>query len=89
MLVLTRRTGQSIIIGDGIEVVVSQVKGSGNQAQVRLGIVAPRGVRVLRREVFDAIAEENRLASATSSDSVGLLESISGNSLTREKTPEQ
>ncbi len=64
MLVLTRRTGQSIIIGDGIEVVVSQVKGSGDQAQVRLGIVAPRGVRVLRREVFDAIVEENRLASA-------------------------
>ncbi|MGE5484578.1 MAG: carbon storage regulator [Ignavibacteriales bacterium] len=89
MLVLTRRTGQSIIIGDGIEVVVSQVKGSGDQAQVRLGIVAPRGVRVLRREVFDAIAEENRLASATSSDSIGLLESISGNGQARENTSEQ
>lgn len=89
MLVLTRRTGQSIIIGDGIEVVVSQVKGSGDQAQVRLGIVAPRGVRVLRREVFDAIAEENRLASATSSDSVGLLESIRGNGQTRGAPPEQ
>jgi carbon storage regulator len=63
------------VIGDGIEVFVSQVKGSGDQAQVRIGIVAPRGVRVLRREVFDAVATENRLASASNGD---LLEKLEG-----------
>ncbi len=63
MLVLTRRVGQSIVIGDSIEVVISQVKGAGTQAQVRVAISAPQGVRVLRKEVLDEVVAENRLAS--------------------------
>lgn len=59
MLVLTRKTDQSILIGDDIEIHIVQVKGSGPGAQVRVGIVAPRGVRILRKEILQAVKEEN------------------------------
>lgn len=62
MLVLTRRVDQSILIGDGIEIRVVQIKGSGAGAQVRLGIVAPPGMTILRKELLDAVREENRRA---------------------------
>ncbi|HKG35485.1 MAG TPA: carbon storage regulator CsrA [Solirubrobacterales bacterium] len=62
MLVLTRRSNQSIMIGDDVEVTVLAVSGE----KVRLGISAPTEVPVFRREVFDRIAaeraEENGLA---------------------------
>lgn len=61
MLVLTRKVNQSIMIGDEIEIVVLEVRGE----QVRLGIKAPREVPVHRREIYDAIADENRQASQT------------------------
>ena len=54
MLVLTRRPGQSIMIGDGVEVQVLSVAGE----KVRLGITAPRDVAIFRDEVFDRIAAE-------------------------------
>ena len=59
MLVLTRKTNQSIMIGDEIEVSVLAVSGD----KVRVGISAPRDVPVFRREVYLSIQEE-RLASA-------------------------
>ena len=55
MLVLTRKVNQSIMIGDDIEVIVLEVRGE----QVRLGIKAPRTVTVHRREIYDAIQQEN------------------------------
>ena len=61
MLVLTRKVNQSIIIGDGIEVVVLEVRGE----QVRLGIKAPRNVEVHRKEIFEQIHAENEAASGT------------------------
>jgi carbon storage regulator len=48
MLVLTRRIGETIVIGDGIEVLISAIKGR----QVRLGITAPVSVRVARQELL-------------------------------------
>jgi carbon storage regulator len=60
MLVITRKLDQSIIINGNIEVLVIGI----NKEGVRLGIKAPREVQVHRREVFDAIAEVNRAASA-------------------------
>ena len=51
MLILARRTNESIVIGDDIEVSVVDIKGD----QVKLGIKAPRQVKVYRREVFEAI----------------------------------
>jgi carbon storage regulator len=58
MLVLTRRPGQSILIGDGIEVVVVRVEGD----RVVLGIEAPREVRVVRGELLRAVEAENQVS---------------------------
>ena len=56
MLVLTRKPGQSIMIGDGVEVQVLSVAGE----KVRLGITAPRDVSIFRNEVYDRIENESR-----------------------------
>ena len=53
MLVLSRKSMQRIVIGDGIIVTVLEIRGS----KVRLGIEAPRNVRVVRSELQDAIPE--------------------------------
>ena len=58
MLVLSRRPGQSILIGKDIEVVVLGSDG----VQVRVGIRAPREVTVLRRELLKQVEEESRRA---------------------------
>jgi carbon storage regulator len=55
MLVLTRKPGQSIMIGDGVEVQVLSVAGE----KVRLGITAPREVAIFRNEVYERIESEN------------------------------
>jgi carbon storage regulator len=58
VLVLTRRTEESVVIGDNIIVTVLGVEGE----KVKLGIDAPRDVTILRRELLDVIAQQNRLA---------------------------
>ena len=58
MLALTRKKGESIIIGDDIEIVVLSTQGE----QVKIGIVAPKSVSVHRKEVYDQIQNENREA---------------------------
>ncbi|HET8593151.1 MAG TPA: carbon storage regulator CsrA [Solirubrobacterales bacterium] len=55
MLVLTRKPGESIMIGDGVEVQVLSVAGE----KVRLGITAPRDVAIFRNEVYDRIESES------------------------------
>jgi carbon storage regulator len=64
MLVLTRKPGQSIMIGDGVEVQVLSVAGE----KVRLGITAPRDVSIFRNEVYDRIESENAAAAADEGD---------------------
>lgn len=64
MLVLTRKKGESIMIGDTIEVKIIAVEGD----QVKLGIDAPRSVKVHRSEVYKAIQEENKAALNASID---------------------
>lgn len=59
MLILTRKPGESIVIGDDIVVKVVET-GKNN---IRLGIEAPRDVTVLRQEVFESIQKENILSS--------------------------
>ncbi len=54
MLVLTRKTNQSIMIGDDVEVTVLAV----SRDKIRLGITAPRDIPVFRKEVFISIKEE-------------------------------
>ncbi len=60
MLVLTRKLGEVIKIGDKIKVVVVSVEGG----SVKLGIEAPDEIPVHREEVYEKIASENRVASA-------------------------
>ncbi|MCR2806733.1 carbon storage regulator CsrA [Paenibacillus soyae] len=62
MLVLSRRTGESIVIDHNIEIVVVGVEGD----QVRLGIRAPREIDIYRKEIYEVIQEENKKAAAGS-----------------------
>lgn len=64
MLVLSRKTTESIMIGDHIEVKVLAIEGD----QVKLGIIAPKSVKVHRSEVFEAIQEQNKEALNVSAD---------------------
>ena len=56
MLILTRKIGETVTIGDEVKVQVVEVKGR----QVRLGITAPASLAVHREEVFQRIKEQNR-----------------------------
>ena len=59
MLVLTRKLGESIVIGDNIKVKIISVNGN----QIKVGIDAPSGISVHREEVYNKIMEQNILAS--------------------------
>ncbi len=59
MLVLTRKLGEKIQIGDDISILIMEVKGK----QVRLGIEAPSTVKIHREEIYQKIQEENINAS--------------------------
>lgn len=64
MLVLSRKKDESIMIGDHIKIKILAVEGE----QIKLGIVAPKTVKVHRSEVFEAIQAQNKEAlSSTSS----------------------
>ena len=55
MLILTRKSGESLIIGEDVSVTVLGVKGN----QVRIGINAPKDISVHREEVFDKIKDKS------------------------------
>ena len=61
MLILSRKIDESIVIGDDVEVSIVDIKGD----QVKLGIKAPKDVKVYRQEVFTAIQNENKAAAQT------------------------
>lgn len=62
MLVLSRKKGQSIMLGDNIELTIIEIQGD----QVRIGINAPKSVQVYRKELFLEIQEENKKAAGSS-----------------------
>ena len=72
MLVLTRKPNQSIMIGDDIEVSIVEIKGD----QVKLGITAPKAVKVHRKEIFEAIQQENIDAARSAMDTVSTIGGI-------------
>ncbi|SDY80699.1 carbon storage regulator, CsrA [Micromonospora pattaloongensis] len=66
MLVLTRRTGESVMIGDDVVVTVLEVRGD----VIRLGIRAPRDIQVHREEVYRELQAANQEAASPSEDAV-------------------
>ncbi len=58
MLILTRRVGETVVIGDDVTVTVLGVKGN----QVRLGVNAPKEIAVHRQEIFERIQKEQAAA---------------------------
>jgi carbon storage regulator len=72
MLILARRIGESIMIGDQVEISVVDIKGD----QVKLGIKAPSSIKVYRSEVYAAIQEENRAAASAEPQSLPRLEGL-------------
>lgn len=66
MLVLSRTRDETIIIGDDVRITVVDIRGD----KVRLGVTAPRHVKVHRQEVFEAIQRENREAAALAADAL-------------------
>jgi carbon storage regulator len=72
MLILARKPNESIIIGDQIEVSVIDIKGD----QVKIGITAPKNIKVYREEVYRAIQKENIEAIKTSPEKLSGLERL-------------
>ncbi len=65
MLILTRRAGETVMIGSDITITVLGVKGN----QVRIGINAPKDVAVHREEIYERIQSEKNAAAAGSGES--------------------
>jgi carbon storage regulator len=62
MLILTRRVGEKLVIGDDIEVVICALHGN----QVRLGVEAPKGISVHREEIYKKVLAEREALKAAS-----------------------
>jgi carbon storage regulator len=69
MLVLTRRVGESLVIGDDVVIRVLDIKGD----VVRIGVDAPRHVQVHREEVYEAVKAANRAATVSSEETLTAL----------------
>ena len=64
MLILTRKPGESFYIGDNVKITIVELKGH----QIRVGIEAPKELRIYREEIYVQILEENRKAAAPSAE---------------------
>jgi carbon storage regulator len=66
MLIITRRPGEKIMLGDDVVIEVIEASGS----SVRIGIDAPKSIPVYREEIWAAVKEENAAAAASDVDAV-------------------
>ncbi|APF23104.1 carbon storage regulator CsrA [Clostridium butyricum] len=58
MLIITRKKGESLMIGDDIEITISKIE----DGSVKIGIQAPKNITVLRKELYEQVKNENRQA---------------------------
>jgi carbon storage regulator len=61
LLVISRKKGESFLIGDDIEVTVSRIE----DGTVKLSIAAPKNITILRKELYDEVKKENKNAAAS------------------------
>jgi carbon storage regulator len=66
VLIITRKPGEKIMLGDDVVIHVMEIVGN----SVRVGIQAPRSLPVYREEIWDAVREENRAAAAAMPDAL-------------------
>lgn len=79
MLVLTRKSNQSIMINNDIEVTVVEIKGG----TVKIGITAPRNVQVYRKEIFEEILKENLSAAVSEKDKLSKISTLLSSKMIR------
>lgn len=72
MLILSRKTDQQIKIGEDITLTIIEIRGD----QVKIGVEAPKSVKVFRQEVYSAIKSENAAASELNPNAIGVLSNI-------------
>lgn len=72
MLILTRKSGEGIRIGDSITLRIIEIRGN----QVRLGIEAPKNISVHRDEIYEAIRQQNELAAQANPADTELLAAL-------------
>ena len=70
MLILSRKMNQKIKIGEEITVTIIEIRGD----QVKIGVEAPKNVKVFRQEIYNAIQIENKAAVAP--DNIGVLSNL-------------
>ncbi|WP_026478999.1 carbon storage regulator CsrA [Alkaliphilus transvaalensis] len=68
MLVLTRKTDESIILGKNIEVKILGIE----EGKVKIGIAAPKDIEIYRKEIYLEIQEENKVATSSKADLGGI-----------------
>ena len=64
MLIITRKKGESLMIGDDIEITISKIE----DGSVKIGIQAPKEVNILRKELLEEIKNENKIAASMNLD---------------------
>lgn len=72
MLVLTRKIGEAINIGDDVKISIMDIKGQ----SVRIGVEAPKSTGVYREEIYSKIQEENRLATDWKAPDINALKGL-------------
>ena len=84
MLVLTRKSNQSIMINNDIEVTVVEIKGG----TVKIGITAPRNVQVYRKEIFEEILRENLSAAVSEKEKLSKISTLLSSKMIRKTDAE-
>lgn len=74
MLVITRKKGESLLIGDDIEITVSKI----DDGSVKIGIKAPKEMNILRKELYIEVGNENKVATDIDIDILKSLAKVKG-----------